>query len=158
MQSYRLSLNRSRISNCLSSSRLKTISFLGRQVSSTTSVNFFANDRVPPVIRTERSVKLIISRQTSLLSVTPRYACIINGPIELGVYVRMGFDYLNKLRTKRVSDFDRRVVLAEEADREINLKQQTIFFFYWLSFFKTPSVRNEKGAPSPVQFCQKDRL
>src|SRR5260370_7232919 len=115
MQSYRLSLNRSRISHCLSSSRLKTISFLGRQVSSTTSVNFFPNEPVPPVIRTERSVKLIISPQTTLLSVTPRYACIINGPIELEVYVLLGFHYLTKLRTKRVTDFNRRVLLAQTA-------------------------------------------
>src|SRR5260370_41285128 len=118
MQSYRLSLNRSRISHCLSSSRPQTISFLGRQVSSTTSANFFPNEPVPPVIRTERSVKLIISPQTTLLSVTPRYACIINGPIELAVYVRMGCDYLNKLRSKRVSDFDRRAARYRQRERE----------------------------------------
>ena len=64
----------------------------------------------------------------------------------------MGFDYLNKLRTKRVSDFDRRVVLAEEADREFNLKHQPISFLYWLAFMKTASVRNENGALAAGQF------
>src|SRR5260370_15584167 len=140
MQSYRLSLNRSRISNCLSSSRLKTISFLGRQVSSTTSVNFFPNEPVPPVIRTERSVKLIISPQTTLLSVTPRYACIINGPIELGVYVRMGFDYLNKLRTERVSDFDRRGVLAPQGCRQFYFKNLPLSIFSLLLPFQNPQL------------------